>query len=133
MTRNAKWLTFAIVIVVLVVLFIAYRPSSFRFVPKPPSVHDRVTNVVEAWANMATTPGDKEELEVIWDTAGHGLDFYPHGAQDLTIRLQNEFRDSKTPVLEFTDIYAIQNPIGNIKTVAQLATAVAQKYRPKNN
>lgn len=95
------------------------------------SVHDRVTDVVQAWVHMPSLPDDKQELEVIWDTSGPQFEFFPYGVQDLTTKLKAEFRDSKTTVLEFTDIYANTNPGGKIKTVEQLATAVRQNYRPQ--
>lgn len=97
----------------------------------PMSVHDRVTNVVQAWASMPSLPDDKQELEVIWATSGSEFEFFPYAAQDLTTRLQREFRDSKKTVLKFTDIYASANTVAKIKTVEDLATAVRQKYRPQ--
>lgn len=65
------------------------------------SVHDRVTNVVQVWARMPSLPDDKQELEVIWATSGPHFEFFPYGAQDLTTKLQNEFRDSTKTVLQF--------------------------------
>jgi hypothetical protein len=131
MTRKGQQLIVVIVIVLLILCFVTYR---FRFSitgVKVMSVHDRVTNVVQVWARMPSLPDDKQELEVIWATSGQHFEFFPYGAQDLTTKLQSEFRDSTKTVLQFTDIYASTNTSGKIKTVDQLATAVRQDYRPK--
>lgn len=118
-----------LLLVLATILILILRSEKFYAV-KIPSVHDRVTTVVQAWAHLTTLPTDKQELEVLWPS-GPQFEFFPYGAQDLTTRLQNEFRDSKQPVLLFTDVYATNNPTGKVKTVDQLATAVRLKYRPR--
>jgi len=95
------------------------------------SVHDRVTNVVQTWGRMQVLPDDKQELEVIWAASGPQFEFYPYGAQDLTEKLHQEFRESGKAVLHFTDIYASANTGGKVKTVDDLANAVRQNYRPQ--
>ena len=129
--RRVMWIAIAIIVVVVVCIicvrvFFKFRPGMI-----PMSVHDRVTRVVQVWARMPSLPDDKQELEVIWDTSGPHFEFFPYGAQDLTTKLQSEFRESKRPVLQFTDIYATENTGGKVKTVEELATAVRQNYRPQ--
>lgn len=131
MSRKNQWLIFVITLIVLILVFVAYWRFSFTGGVKLMSVHDRVTEVVKGWGRMPSLPDDTQELEVIWATSGVHFEFFPYGSQDLTTKLQNEFRDSKQTVLRFTDIYASKNPSGKIKTVDELATAVRQNYRPK--
>jgi hypothetical protein len=130
MSRTGKPLII-VFIVLIILLFVAYKFHFSLTGVKVMSVHDRVTNVVQAWARMPALPDDKQELEVIWGTSGPHFEFFPYGAQDLTTKLQSEFRDSAKTVLQFTDIYASTNTGGKIKTVDQLATAVRQNYSPK--
>ena len=99
---------------------------------KPMSVHDRVVIVVQDWASMSSRPEDKELLEVVWASSGRSFAFYPDAAQVLTRNLQNEFHNSKTAVLRYTDFYAPDgNANGKVKTVGDLATAVRQSYEPQ--
>src|SRR5260370_42443783 len=130
MSRRNRWLVGASV-VVIVLGIITYKLHFIKNVVRVMSVHDRVTVVVQGWAHMPSLPDDKQELEVIWATSGPHFEFFPYGAQDLTAKLQTEFRDSKKTVLHFTDIYASTNTGGKIKTVEELATAVRQNYRPQ--
>ena len=80
---------------------------------------------------MPARPSDKQELEVIWAKSGLHFEFFPYAAQDLTTKLNSEFHDSRTTVLEFTDIYASANTSAKVKTVKDLATAVRQNYTPE--
>jgi hypothetical protein len=129
--RKVVWIAVAIAVLVAVCLICVRVFLKFGERMMPMSVHDRVTKVVQVWAHMPTLPDDKQELEVIWDTSGLHYEFFPYGAQDLTTKLQREFRESKRGVLEFTDIYATNNTSGKVKTVEELAIAVRQNYRPQ--
>ena len=96
------------------------------------SVHDRAVNVVRDWASVPSRPEDKDLLEVVWATSGRSFAFYPDAVQVLTRNLQNEFHDSKTAVVRYTDFYALDvNANGKVKTVGDLATAVRQNYEPQ--
>ena len=95
------------------------------------SVHDRVTRVVQSWGKMPELPEDKQELEVIWAASGPQFEFYPYGAQDLTAKLHQEFRESAKDVIHFNDIHASANTAGKVNTVDDLANAVRQNYRPQ--
>ena len=95
------------------------------------SVHDRVTKVVQSWGRMPDLPDDKQEIEVIWASSGPQFEFYPYGAQDLTQKLHQEFRESAKDVIRFTDIHASTNTAGKVNTVDDLANAVRQNYRPQ--
>lgn len=98
---------------------------------KQNSVHDRVVTVVQTWATTPSLPTDKQDLDVLWATSGKSFEFYPSATQILTAQLQHEFRDSKSNVLQYTDIYADANTAGKVKTVSDLATAVRQNYDPQ--
>ena len=128
---DRKRLLLTVALLVAVGLLVLLTRNFFFVKVKPMSVHDRVTTVIQTWARLTSPPSDKQELEVIWATSGRQFEFYPYAAQDLTTSLNNEFRDSKKPVLQFTDIYANTNSGGRIKTVNDLATAVRQNYRPQ--
>lgn len=130
--RKGLWMTVALVLLLaaLAAVFLL-RSRRVRVKMIPMSVHDRVTDVVQAWARMPSLPDDKQELEVIWDTSGPQYEFYPWGAENLATRLQTEFHDSKTKVVLFTDIHASKNPGGKINTVDDLATFVRRHYRPQ--
>jgi len=111
----------------LVALIFLAGTHNYKSFLKPMSVHDRVTNVVQNWARLPSSPTDKQDLEVIWGKSS-GFEFFPYAAQHLATDLQTEFRDSKKTVIQFTDIAADANPKGKIKTVKDLATAVRQNY-----
>jgi len=122
----------AIVLAVIVGSVVGLRKfHSFHGLMRTMSVHDRVTSVVQDWARLLGRPSDKQELEVIWAQSGLQFEFFPYAVQDLTTKLKTEFRDSKTTVLKFTDIYASTNANARIKTVKDLATAVRQNYTPE--
>ncbi len=130
--RKGTWVILAIVLAVVVgsvVGLVKFR--SFHGLMRIMSVHDRVTTIVQGWARLPGRPSDKQELEVIWAKSGLQFEFFPYAAQDLTTKLKSEFRDSKTTVLEFTDIYGSTNSSAKIKTVKDLATAVRQNYTPE--
>ena len=119
-------------IAVLVLIFITQKHRFLVYLRKPMSVHDRAANVVRDWASVPSRPEDKDLLEVVWATSGRSFAFYPDAAQVLTRNLQNEFHDSKTAVVRYTDFYAPDvNANGKVKTVGDLATAVRQNYEPQ--
>jgi hypothetical protein len=123
-------LTIAVLLAVIIGIITLRRQRTARLASVM-SVHDQVTKVVQIWAHLPDEPDDKDELEVIWAKSGSQFDFYPYAAQNLTIRLNRTFHDSKRSVLMFTDIYASTNTKGKIKTVDELATAVRQNYIPQ--
>jgi hypothetical protein len=130
--HKRHWVVLTIVLAVIAGAVVGLRKSdSFHAWMSVMSVHDRVTTVVQGWAHLPARPSDKQELEVIWAKSGLHFEFFPYAAQDLTTKLKSEFRDSKTAVLEFNDIYASTNQDAKIKTVKDLATAVRQNYTPQ--
>ncbi len=132
LTRKGAWMILAIALGLVVGSVVGLRKfHSFHGLMRTMSVHDRVTIVVQGWAGLSPRPSDKQELEVIWAQSGLQFEFFPYAAQDLTSKLKTEFRDSKTTVLKFTDIYASTNTNAKIKTVKDLATAVRQNYTPE--
>ena len=132
LARKGAWMILAIALAVVVGSVVGLRKfRSFHGLMRTMSVHDRVTTVVQDWARQLARPSDKQELEVIWAQSGLQFEFFPYAAQDLTTKLKTEFRDSKTMVLTFTDIYASTNTNAKIKTVKDLATAVRQNYTPE--
>jgi hypothetical protein len=131
MKRPRLWIILPAILLIALLAAVVFRFYRFRARLTPMSVHDRVTKVVQFWGRMPDLPDDKQELEVIWATSGPQFEFYPYGAQDLTEKLHQEFRESGKAVLNFTDIYASANTAGKVKTVDDLATAVRQNYRPQ--
>ena len=88
------------------------------------SVHDRVVKVVAVWGHLPTPPNDSDLLQAIWAKSHESFPFQPDAAQQLIIDLQNEFKDP--PVVIVRLLPSDLNPLGNIKTVGDLATAVGQ-------
>jgi hypothetical protein len=85
------------------------------------SVHDRVTDVVLAWAGLAELPDDSDQLKVLWTDA---VAFQPDAVDQLILALKNEFTNPPSIDVELTP--PDFNPPGKINTVADLATAVLE-------
>jgi hypothetical protein len=86
------------------------------------SVVSRVVKVVCMWAHVSDPPADADQLQVIWADSHDAIQFQPDAANLLISSLKSEF--GYPPALNIqlmaTDFY----PPGNIKTVADLETAV---------
>lgn len=96
------------------------------FAPLPPApigIHPRVLKVVKDWANMAGEPNDDDLLQVLFTGSGRHIPF-PDAASILITNLKAEFKRPPARHINFqgSDI----NPPGNIKSVADLTTAVIQ-------
>lgn len=99
---------------------------------KAMSVHDRVVDVITLWGKAPTHPPDTMQLEVVWSNSSQDIPFYPEAAQLLEQKLKQEFRDSRTTVMQYRDIRdSAKNPSGSVTTVAQLARLVRANYEPQ--
>jgi hypothetical protein len=87
------------------------------------SSDDRVAKVVTHWARLAVPPLDTAALSVLWVASNAATPFQPNAVRRLIANLQSEFQHAPpiNVVLATTDF----DP-GNIKTVNDLKTAVAQ-------
>jgi hypothetical protein len=131
-----KWIAWAslFLLVALVGTFIAMRETQMNLLSKQKrtGIHDRVVNVVEEWIATTSPPDDNRELTDVWANSPKSFPFYPDAAQDLASRLQKEFRESRTVVVQTGDIYDGQkNSNGSVKTVVQLSDHVRQQYDPQ--
>lgn len=96
------------------------------------SVHDRVVNVVTDWARVPSRPGDSMPLEAVWSAGRQGMPYYSEAAQLLEAQMRKEFRESRTPVMRYSDLNDPKlNPNGNVTTVGELSRLVRANYVPE--
>jgi hypothetical protein len=91
------------------------------------SVEDRVVSVVAAWSRKPS-PGDDDVLEQLWDNSGRAAPFQSDGQRQLIAALQEEFK--KPSAVNVQLVPADLDPAGQIKTVNNLAVAIARMPSP---